>query len=1781
MEPGVRVWVRDPDGLEAWLPGIVHSKLELPGSSGSDGLQDVQVELDDDDHYGQKLSFPVALGHSEADDIKLRNKEEDDLTEDLIDLPFLHEPAILHTLLVRFQAGSIYTFTGPILIAVNPFQRLPLYTDQILQEYYNAGLMKSQGMADLSGKVRPHVYAIADNAYRDMSAGLHKRRGRNHKTNQAVLISGESGAGKTESTKIVMRYLTVVGNSTGSTEFEEGSVMDRVLQSNPILEAFGNARTNRNDNSSRFGKYIELLFNRRGNLVGAMIETYLLEKVRLASQLTGERNFHIFYQLTSKRNEAIIEKFGGVTREELGLTRPQEYRFINQGGIYTLRGVDDADELKATQHAMDVLRFSPEEQADIVRLVAGLLHLGQVTFKTLQALEGDGADLDDSAEAQHAMETACRLLGVEQATLLDALTKRTIETRGEKFTRTLTAAQAVDACAAVVKAIYLSMFEWIVDKVNQSIQCPPEDFKASIGVLDIFGFECFERNSFEQLCINYTNETLQQHFNSYVFKLEQAEYEREGIQWSFIEFPDNQDCLDLIEGRPNGLFATLDDECRMGQRGNDNNFVNRLYKQYVPTTQDTHVRFGASTTERRDFQFTVKHYAGVVVYDSDGFLVKNKDELPPEAAALFVSSTSELMRDSHELYQRNSERRMSMAQQSGGGKSGGGGRRQSMANKRAPTISFQFKNQLKALMTKVNGCSPHYIRCIKPNDVHSPDVFAKMRTVDQLRYGGVLEAVRVARSGFPVRLPHTEFYTQYRCLLNAEQGQNMPVVTAPGKEQELCNELVDAVYAEMRAEVDAYDLRCRESEGGDDPHKLHRLANAKGIGSLMGNTPTFIFDREEVQLGKSKVFMRKLAFEIMEAARSRRLGAWARRIQSSFRCWRLARVLNAQRKIALNTQRFYRGAKARFIVQGMREERAAIRLQAYFKFVLARCSYLRLLYAVEMAQARWRARKARIAYLKLRYEASALTVQRVFRGFRARGNERKLRRCIVAIQCRCRRMIAKRLLKELRIEAKSVGKLQQNNEALKKEIEDLKAAAAAAAALERERVAAEAMADVETLREALERATQELREEKEKNAKAEEENKRQSEDLTVARQELEDVTNMLQQEQMRNAKLQDDYEMACEAAERSALAATQVAQAAAKLGPSAPSEDLLARARKNSEASMSRMNSEASMSRMNSEASEVSLEAPKALPASLRRARAMERGEPRSTSRDLDDQPVDVKAPKDLPSSLRTRSSLGNTAPTPMSGLAEEAENDLDLPAPMADGSEAPPQRTPLATRKFSRMNSADGGDEEDGNAVPGSRTDRLNAAVKPRRASSTGAGDINAMDRPETDGTRPSLLSMIAHKLNLSQVEGTWEEGNEEGEGGRIEGLTLDTVSESPGGDGAIPVNDEVGVRIRRLYSYESHLQEFQERLRKGIEVRVWDEGAGRQGVLCSMMLKENDNVPRLSWEHSISWRRTIFGQRTAIPDLPFFELEHIWTGHSELYGLAKKDESRYITIVASPTPTTPARSVVIMCYNRTQRNGLLQGLRKLIADIEVLSSGNVNQDLATISPSQMDVNENSLTALLFGGPQTPGGLDVDTPQSQCSKPPLPSPAASVGGGAAVKENQRPSVKSSARSAQDRAKAHATTITAQQGASGSFQRFSLSDLSPRNGQLPKAQEGSEDIMVKLTDVQRTITAERLNYEKLMIQMLENQNDLNDKEDEIGNLKRSLEDMRSLLTSRDDAIRNDSQVRMRLGKRIEDLENDQSILQEENEKLILEVHDLRKIKEQLDQYKRQLASMSY
>lgn len=1021
MEIGVGIWLRQKDGDSAWISAVIQSKINKNDDK-------IELIVSSEIRGTETFTFNKNNIDDEFDDLKLRNDPSETDVENLINLPYLHEPAILHCLQERYLSSNIYTYTGPILIAINPFKTVSLYTNQILESYYNHGLMKSQGIVN-DEPLAPHVYAIADAAYRDMMEHIYGANktsiGNQNNGNQCILISGESGAGKTESTKIVLKYLTTLGSATTnfetSKEGQTGSVMDKILQSNPILEAFGNARTLRNDNSSRFGKFIELHFNRRGHLIGGVIRTYLLEKVRLPTQQSGERNFHVFYQLLAGSTEE--------ERERWHVNTPDNHWYTSQGGVYKLKHMDDAEEFNHLRHALATLNFSAKDVASLMDVMAGLLHVGQLRFEPDE--EGDGSVLEQSEDVTQSLEYAATLLGLNKLQLTRVLTIRTMITRDESVDIKLSPYKANDARDAFSRAIYGQLFDWIVRTINQSIQVDPFQIRAEIGVLDIFGFECFKNNSFEQLCINYTNETLQQQFNQFVFKMEQIEYEREKIEWSFIEFPDNQDCLDLIEHKQRGIFAMLDDECKL-PGASDEKFAARLYKAY-----DGNKRFSTTAAYKRDSKFCVEHYAGPVVYSTVTFVEKNKDELPKEADSLLRSSSVSVL-DTVFTFKANllSTFKVGTGNNADGkpaGSTGGAPSKPSMYS-----VSSQFKEQLNSLMEKIYSTAPHYIRCLKPNDDNVPDLFKRKRLTEQLRYGGVLEAVRVARSGFPIRLSRKEFYARYRLLANPfnESAIGLPFhIQNTHSEEELnkyCNRFL----------ITLYDNIIPSSEDVEANGKLSRHFNRRvreDIAYWMGSVE---IPASNIQLGLTKVFLRKAAHDILESRRARRMASAAKHIQVIYRGYVAAKMFKRICASARLIQRVARGSMARKTTREIRRQRSAILLQARIRGFVAYNKFKLYRNAAICLQSVWRGMKAQIVVKELRAQRNAIRLQRILRGAIRRFKYRRFLHSVIVLQCNYRRRCAKLELIQLRLKAKDLGLLKQSNEALKAEIEHIRAKAA-------------------------------------------------------------------------------------------------------------------------------------------------------------------------------------------------------------------------------------------------------------------------------------------------------------------------------------------------------------------------------------------------------------------------------------------------------------------------------------------------------------------------------------------------------------------------------------------------------------------------------------------------------------------------------------------------------------------------------------------------------------------
>ncbi|KAH8271071.1 hypothetical protein KR018_006777, partial [Drosophila ironensis] len=614
--------------------------------------------------------------------------------EDMITLGDLQEYTILRNLQNRYAKQLIYTYTGSMLVAINPYQILPIYTNREIQLYRNKSL----------SELPPHIFAISDNAF---------QRLQRLKENQCVVISGESGAGKTESTKLILQYLAAISG-------KHSWIEQQIIEANPIMEAFGNAKTVRNDNSSRFGKYIEIRFTPEGAIQGARIQQYLLEKSRIVFQSKEERNYHIFY--------CMLAGLSVPERERLKLQEqsPSQYHYLSQGGCFTLPGRGDAKDFADIRAAMKVLSFKPEEVWSIFSLLAAILHLGNLRFKATEVANLEAAEIDDPLNLQRVSQ----LLGTPISSLNAALTQRTIFVHGEHVTTSLSKEAALEGRDAFVKALYDGIFVRIVRRINETINKQVNQALNSIGVLDIFGFENFDNNSFEQLCINYANENLQQFF------MEQDEYQNEHINWQHIDFQDNQQILDLIGMKPMNLMSLIDEESKF-PKGTDHTLLEKLHVQHG--NRSIYVKGKTTQTSL----FGIRHYAGVVMYNPLGFLEKNRDSFSGDLRALVQRSANKYLVDifPHEMPMDTA--------------------------KKQPTLCVKFRNSLDMLMRTLSQAHPYFIRCIKPNEYKEPKNFDKELCVRQLRYSGMMETARIRRAGYPIRHAYRAFVERYRLLIPA------------------------------------------------------------------------------------------------------------------------------------------------------------------------------------------------------------------------------------------------------------------------------------------------------------------------------------------------------------------------------------------------------------------------------------------------------------------------------------------------------------------------------------------------------------------------------------------------------------------------------------------------------------------------------------------------------------------------------------------------------------------------------------------------------------------------------------------------------------------------------------------------------------------------------------------------------------------------------------------------------------------------------------------------------
>lgn len=953
-EIGTRAWF--PNQAEGFIPGELAER-----KATGDGKIALIFNLSDESQHTVETTEDALQDTQNAALPPLMNPPMFEAAEDLTNLSHLNEPAILQAIKLRYAQKEIYTYSGIVLIATNPFARVDsLYVPQMVQVY--AGKQRASQA--------PHLFAIAEEAYTDM---LRDSR------NQTVVVSGESGAGKTVSAKYIMRYFATrgaPGQPSKGTKTRADAISEteeQILATNPVMEAFGNAKTTRNDNSSRFGKYIEIMFDKNTDIIGARIRTYLLERSRLVFQPLKERNYHIFYQLVA-----------GATpqeREELGLLSVEEFDYLNQGNDPVIDGVDDAAEYVATKKSMTTINIAEATQKEIFRILAALLHIGNIKITATRT--------DSSLSAtEPSLVQACNILGIDPTNFAKWTVKKQLITRGERITSNLTQQQATVVRDSVAKFIYSSLFDWLVETINHGLATEEvlQRLNTFIGVLDIYGFEHFAKNSFEQFCINYANEKLQQEFNQHVFKLEQEEYMREQIDWTFIDFSDNQPCIDLIEGKL-GILSLLDEESRLPM-GSDEQFVTKLHHHFAADKQKFYKkpRFGKSA-------FTVCHYALDVTYESDGFIDKNRDTVPDEQMEVLKNSSNSFLVQVLDV--ASAVREKDSAQTASKTVAPGGGRRVGVAVNRKPTLGGIFKSSLIELMQTINSTDAHYIRCIKPNEAKESWKFEGPMVLSQLRACGVLETVRISTAGYPTRWTYEEFALRYYML-------------------------------------------CHSSEWTTEIRKMAQNILVKALGATAHEK------RDKYQLGLTKIFFRAGMLAFLENKRSARLKQCAIMIQKNLRAkyWR-HRYLDARQSI-IDVQSATRAFLARRRAEETKQTKAATDIQRFWRGQKERKKYNQIRDDLILFESVAKGFLCRKNILETRIGNAAITIQRAFRSWRSLRAWRQHRRKVIIIQNLWRGKVARRDYKKIREEARDlkqisyklenkVVELTQNLGALKRE----------------------------------------------------------------------------------------------------------------------------------------------------------------------------------------------------------------------------------------------------------------------------------------------------------------------------------------------------------------------------------------------------------------------------------------------------------------------------------------------------------------------------------------------------------------------------------------------------------------------------------------------------------------------------------------------------------------------------------------------------------------------------
>eukprot|EP01135_Chromosphaera_perkinsii_P011919 Nk52_evm36s2531 gene=Nk52_evmTU36s2531 len=856
------------------------------------------------------------------------------------------QEAVTKALSVRYSRKEIYTFIGDVIVAVNPYERLDIYTEEHMKEYQHVVVPQA---------LSPHIYSIASKAYGDMVKTYQ---------NHCVIISGESGSGKTESSKIIMEYLVKASSSYDKSDVYESSnrIKNKLLESNPVMEAFGNSKTLRNDNSSRFGKYLELEFNFKGEIMGSKILSYLLEKHRVVGQIQGERNFHIFYQLLAGANKNMLAA--------LKLSRdPMKYKYLSQSGCPKLKGMDDEKAFKKTVQGMKTIGFEDETIHEFMQILAAILHLGNVQFSENKRRSGADNNCtivkEEGSESLEALNTAAAFLGFEETQLEKSLTTRVVRVVGkrEEFHLALSYSECINARDAFAASLYQRAFDHLVYQMNEhmmwknslddsgffdeedSDEFMGDNRKLVIGLLDIYGFEVFGQNGFNQFCINYCNEKLHQLFVDMTLKREQEEYVEEGIPWVHIEYVNNNDICALIEKKPLCLISLMNEECTL----KDKDGVTLVEK--LGTNFKSHKHFDSFDKPVNEQQrksgsyrslFVLKHYAGDVTYETTDFLKKNTDLLNAEIISSAKHSSSEFVTD---LFSKDVDHMGDSAK------------------KRPETIATQFSRQLGDLMSMMKSCVPHYIRCVKPNDKKAPAKIDEAVFQNQIMYLGLLENVKVCKSGFCYRAQYEHIMQRYKMIT----PETWP------------------------------------SFSGDP---------VEGVKVIMASLP-ITAEESNFEFGKTKLFIKdppavlaleKRRFECLDKMStiiSTRMKGFAKRMQ-----W-------IRYKSAQKIQAAWKGFTWRkWYLQTL----AATCIQSQYRGYVARVEYERLLSAIKI-QSVLRMYACRSAFLIMRREHRAsITIQRHYRGYTTRLHFQEIVAAFRIQKC-VRRWLSLKHFREERIRA--------------------------------------------------------------------------------------------------------------------------------------------------------------------------------------------------------------------------------------------------------------------------------------------------------------------------------------------------------------------------------------------------------------------------------------------------------------------------------------------------------------------------------------------------------------------------------------------------------------------------------------------------------------------------------------------------------------------------------------------------------------------------------------------